>query len=163
MLFRSVYLDDTVVQNEDGSFNFEGAKLSFRDGEPDQDIIEGFNEVSSIREINTELRYGVPISRTVANKDATSILVTVKLGGLLKRDEKSGDTNPYQVPFSIAVRKDGAVYDSVSTSIQGKTTSAYERTYRLSLPPSDSSDVTVIVQRSNKESESQNTIDAISW
>lgn len=160
---KGVYLDDTVVQNEDGSFNFEGVNLSFRDGEPDQDIIEGFNEVSNIREINTELRHGAPISRTVTNKDATSVLVTVKLGGLLSRDEKSGDTNPHHVPFSIAVRKDGAVYDSVSTSIQGKTTSAYERTYRLNLPPSDSSEVTVIVQRSNKESESQNIIDAISW
>ena len=160
---KGVYLDDTVVQNEDGSFNFEGTKVSFRNGEPDQDIIEGFNEVSSIREINTEIRYGVPVSRTVTNKDATSVLVTVKLGGLLSRNAKSGDTNPYEVPFSIAVRKDGAVYDSISTSIQGKTTSAYERTYRLNLPPSDSSDVTVIVQRTNKESESQDIVDAISW
>lgn len=160
---KGVYLDDTVVQNEDGSLNFEGIKLSFRDGEPDQEVIEGFNEVSNIREINTELRYGVPISRTVTNRDATSVLVTVKLGGLLSRNVSSGDTNPYEVPFSIAVRKDGAVYDSLSTSIQGKTTSPYERTYRLRLPPSDSSDVTVVVQRANKESESQNIIDAISW
>ena len=160
---KGVYLDDTVVQNENGSFNFDGVKLSFRDGEPDQDIIEGFNEVSSIREINTELRYGVPISRTVTTRDATSVLVTVKLGGLLSRNTESGDTNPYEVPFSITVRKDGAAYDSISTSIQGKTTSAYERTYRLSLPSSDSSDVTVIVQRTNKESESQDIIDEISW
>ena len=56
---RSVYLDDTPVQSADGTMNFTGLTLSYRNGTNDQSAIEGFTDVeneSSVNAINIPSR-----------------------------------------------------------------------------------------------------------
>ena len=41
--FKSVYFDDTPVQNSDGSYNFNGVTGYFQRGEQDQSYVPGFD------------------------------------------------------------------------------------------------------------------------
>ena len=43
--WKSVFFDDTPVQNQDGSFNFKGVAGFFLRGTPDQGYIPGFDAV----------------------------------------------------------------------------------------------------------------------
>ena len=45
--YKSVYLDDTPLQNDDGEFNFTGVKVDFRAGTNDQIPISGFAMVET--------------------------------------------------------------------------------------------------------------------
>lgn len=160
---KGVYLDDTPIQNADGSFNFQGIEVNFRNGHPDQDVIEGFTEVSNAREINTAIKYGTPVTRAVTNVDATSVTVTLRVNGLMSRNSTTGDTSGHSVPFLILVEKEGMVVESRSVTISGKTTSPYEASYRVSLPHSGAANTTVTVSRGTPDSTTQNVTDAAVW
>lgn len=58
---KSVYLDNTPVQNADGTMNFSGIDLTYRLGYPDQEYMPGFDGVQNTSEINTEVKFDSPV------------------------------------------------------------------------------------------------------
>ena len=159
---KSVYLDSTPVQNADGTFNFEGVELEFRNGTPDQDVIPGFTDVENTTEINTEVLYDNPPVRTLTNNDADSVAITVQLAGLAKQED-NGNIVPYSVAVMVDISDNGGAWSpAFSTVINGKTTSAYPQTYRIKLPDTDGP-FSVRVRRGNKESDSDKIRDALTW
>ena len=158
---KSIYLDDTPLQNADGSFNFEGVVVTTRDGQPDQDVIPGFRAVESVNEINTELLYNKPVVRSVGNNDADALLVTVQVQGLAVQKE-NGDMVGGQVSLSIDVRTGGGGWVTLrSDTIAGKTTAPYQRTYRLELNGDGPFDVRVV--RTTPDSTDSKIQDKLSW
>ena len=160
---KGVFLDGTPIQNENGTFNFEGVTVEFRNGAPDQDMIKGFTDVSNVREVNTEIRHDAPVVRSISNMDATSAIVTVRVNALYTRNADTGDTNGASVPVSIEVERGGAWTRVVSDNISGKTMSAYERSYRITLPEGGTGVTNIRVSRLNKESNTQDKGDSIAW
>jgi len=159
---QSIELDDTPLQNADGSFNFSGVTVHTREGYPDQDYVPGFPAVENSIEINTEVKYNAPVVRRVSNNEADAAIVTIQLAGLSKSDAKSGDMNGYSVPFSIETRAAGGAWTTaVADTIAGKTTSPYQRSYRIPLNGSGPFDV--LVRRNSQESDSQYIRDQMSW
>lgn len=159
---KSVFLDDTPVQNADGSLNFEGIDLEFRNGDPDQDVIPGFVDVSNPREINAEVKFASPLVRTLLNNEADAVVVTVRVPALLVSDTTSGNTNPTSLPLTIQVTDGmGNTVASLSDTISGKNTSPYERSYRLNFK--GQGPFSVRVSRNNQESEKQEKRDALHW
>jgi len=131
---KSVYLDDTPLQNADGSFNFSGVTLHTRDGYPDQDYIPGFPAVENAVEIATQVTNANPVVRSVSNNDADAVLVTVQLQGLSYQDSSTGDLKGNSVALAVDVKAgSGNWYTAVQDTISGKTVSAYQRTYRVPL------------------------------
>lgn len=159
---QSVYLDDTPVENPDGTLNFEGIDLEFRTGTPDQEFIPGFRAVENTTEINTLVLFDNPPVRTVSNLNADALLVTVQVAGLAKSQD-NGDVVQHSVAVSVDVRRGaGAWTTMVSDVISGKTTSGYPRTYRVKIPDG-TGDVSVRVSRGNKESSSDRVRDQVTW
>lgn len=129
---RSVYLNDTPLENSDGSKNFEGINIKFLQGTPDQEVIPGFNSVENVVDVSTEVKYGLPITRTVSNPDADSAIVTIQLQSLNLSDTETGDLKPYQVEILLEWRVDGGVWNTgVSETISGKTMSPWQKSYRI--------------------------------
>ncbi|XKE45762.1 phage tail protein [Halomonas organivorans] len=131
---QSIYLDDTPLQNEDGSYNFDGVTVHTRDGEPDQDHIPGFPAVETVQDVSAQVTYDTPIVRSVTNLSADAVRVTVQLPALSKQNKSNGDLLGSSVSVAIDVRPDGGSWaEALQDTIKGKTTSPYQRTYRCEL------------------------------
>lgn len=142
---KSVFLDDTQLQNADGSFNFEGVSVVTREGYPDQEIIPGFRAVENPHDVSTEVKFGAPVVRALTNQDADAVVVSIRLNSLSKQDRKTGDLNGHSVSVSIQTRLNGGGWSTaVTDNISGKTTSAYQRSYRVDLPTTGAWEVRVL-------------------
>jgi len=59
--FKSVYFDDTPVQNPDGSFNFNGVTGYFQRGEQDQSYVPGFAASERTVPVSAAVKQGTPV------------------------------------------------------------------------------------------------------
>jgi hypothetical protein len=133
---QSVFLNDTPVQNADGSKNFKDVTVDFRTGTQTQDYIPGFPDVEDEVSIGVELKAGTPWVRAINNLALSAVRVTLGVPALSQQDTKNGDVKGYKVDYKIELAKDGGAYATVLTSsFNGKTTTAYQRTARIDLPP----------------------------
>jgi len=159
---KSIYLDDTPLQNSDGTFNFEGVVIHTRNGYPDQDYIEGFPSVENTVEVGSAIKFDDPVVRSITNNEADAALVTIQVQALSRSDKKTGDIKPHSVGFAIDAKSGtGQWSTAVSDTISGKTMSPYQRTYRVNLSGDGPFDLRV--RRLGKESETTEVSDALVW
>ena len=132
---RSIYLNETPLQNADGSMNFQGVQADFRAGTQWQAPIAGFPASESTASINVELKSGTPWVRAVNNRNLSAVRVTLGVNGLRTVDTSNGDINGYSVKYAIDLQTDGGAWvEVINTSFTGKTTQQYRRTHRIDLP-----------------------------
>jgi predicted phage tail protein len=144
---KSIYFDDTPLQNSDNSFNFPGVQVFERVGTPDQPWIEGFPAVESESSVGVKVKAGpvAAVVRRINNENATAVRVTVVLASLFDQDTKTGDTRGSSIDFHIGIRRvaAGADWINYQQRIEGKTMGAYPASYRLPLPGEGPWDVRV--------------------
>ncbi len=134
--YKSVYLDDTPLQNANGEFNFANIKVDFRSGTNDQDYIEGFPDVASETAVNVELKHSIPFVKAFNNLDLDAIRIRLKWGALRSQNAESGDVSGVKIDYAIDLKTDNGGWVEVLTpSINAKTSDAYERSHRIDLPP----------------------------
>lgn len=132
---KSIIIDETPLQNEDGSYNFDGVVVTTRTGLPDQDFIPGFPSVETIRDISTQVYQATPVVRTISTLTANAARVTISLPRLTEQNKKNGDLNGSSVTIAFDVMPAGGSWSEVIyNTISGKTTSTYQRSYRFELP-----------------------------
>ncbi|RKL80527.1 DUF1983 domain-containing protein [Moraxella catarrhalis] len=133
--YKSVYLDDTPLQNDDGEFNFAGVKVDFRAGTNDQEYIDGFADVASETNVGVELKHGTPWVKSFNNLDLDALRVRIKWGALRQQNPDNGDVGGVKIDYAIDVKTDnGGWVEALNTSINAKTSNAYERSHRIDLP-----------------------------
>ncbi|WP_440216202.1 host specificity protein J [Chromobacterium piscinae] len=132
---KCIYLDDTPIQNPDGSFNFQNMQVSYRTGTQTQPAIPGFPAVETEIGVGLEVKASNPITQTVADVNATAIRVTVSLpAGLRSTDPKNGDTGGASVQYAIDLAPtNGKFAQAATVTISDKTTANYQRSTRLPL------------------------------
>lgn len=141
---KSIYLDDTPLQDEGGAYNFQGVTVHTRDGEPDQAHIAGFPAVETANDVSVEVLADTPVVRTVSNLDADAVRVTVQIPALTLQNKENGDLLGTSVSIAIDVRPSGGTWTERKLDIiEGKTTSPYQRTYRINLSGAGPWDVRV--------------------
>jgi len=132
---RSIYLDNTPLQNADGSMNFEGVKADFRAGTQDQDVIAGFPAAESMAAVGAELKSGTPWVRSVSNLNLSAVRLTLGVNGLSKADTATGNINGYAIDYAIDLQTDGGAWvELVNATMSGKAQQSYRRTHRIDLP-----------------------------
>jgi predicted phage tail protein len=130
---KSIYLDGTQLQNEDGSFNFENVTFDTRTGTNDQTYIPGIPSVESENGVSVEVTAASSITRTVSNADVNAVRVTLSVQSLFKQSD-DGKVNGTSVDIAIDVQTDGGGYvERVTDTITGKAQSKYQRSYRIDL------------------------------
>ncbi|XZU98169.1 host specificity protein J [Acinetobacter baumannii] len=136
---QSIYLEETQLQNADGSLNFENVKVDFRNGTNDQEYIEGFPAVESETAINIELKSETPWVRAFSNLDLDAVRLRLKWGPLRSQNATNGDVSGITIEYAIEVQTDGGIWTEVlKTKISDKTSANYERAHRIDLPRADS-------------------------
>ncbi|MFV5653079.1 phage tail protein [Acinetobacter baumannii] len=136
---QSIYLEETPLQNADGSLNFENVKVDFRNGTNDQEYIEGFPAVESETAIDVELKSETPWVRAFSNLDLDAVRLRLKWGPLRTQNATNGDVSGVTIEYAIDLQTDGNSWSEVlRAKISDKTSANYERAHRIDLPKADS-------------------------
>lgn len=132
---QSIYLNEVPIQNSDGSFNFNGVKVETRSGTQDQDYIPGFPSVENEIGVGVELR-DTPVVRAASGQDLSAVRIRFGVPALQRQNTENGDTEGYAVEYAIDLSTDGGAFSTVlSNAFRGKTTTEYQRSHRIDLPP----------------------------
>ena len=105
--FKSVYLDNVPIQNEDDSFNIKGISFDTRNGTQSQTHITGFPSVESENSVSTEVTYASSLTRSITNTDADVVRVTLSVPRLTIQDTSNGDISGTSVQVAIDVQDNG--------------------------------------------------------
>lgn len=133
---QSIYLNEVPIQNPDGTLNFSGVTVETRSGTQDQSYIPGFPSVENEVAVNVELRGGEPVVRTVSGPDLSAVRIRLAVPALQEVDGENGDRKGCSITYAVDLAVDGGAFTTVLTeAITGKTTSQYERSRRIDLPP----------------------------
>ncbi|MBC2659937.1 DUF1983 domain-containing protein [Pseudomonas sp. MSSRFD41] len=135
---RDIYLDNTPIQDASGSYNFTNVKWDWRPGSVDQDYIPGIPSVENETSLNIELRSGAPWVQSISNIQLSAVRVRMAWPALQAQDNE-GNVKGYRTEYAIDVATDGGAYQQVlAEAVDGKSTSRYERSRRIDLPPATS-------------------------
>jgi predicted phage tail protein len=131
---QSVYLDDTPIQNSDGSYNFTGVTLEARTGTQQQSYIPGFSSVENEVSVGVECKYGQTVVRSITDPDVDAVRIKVSIPTLTLQDTTNGDLNGTSVTYAIDLQSRGAGYVQIlQDTVSGKTSSRYQRSYYVPL------------------------------
>jgi predicted phage tail protein len=131
---KSVYLDDTPIQNADDSYNFTGVTLEARTGTQQQGYIPGFSSVENEVSVGVECKFGQPVVRSITDPDVDAVRIKVSIPTLTLQDTTNGDLNGTSVSYAIDVQARGAGYVQIlRDTVSGKTSSRYQRSYYVPL------------------------------
>ncbi|HHH4119786.1 host specificity protein J [Enterobacter cloacae complex sp. CDL018] len=161
---KSIFLGDsssyTPLQNADGSYNFNNVKYEFRSGTQDQDYIQGFPGIENELQVSYELKQAVPYVRAVSNTQLSALRIRLGWPTLLLQ-KNNGDKVGTRVEYAIDLSVDGGPYETVvNGAVDDKTTSLYERSYRVNLPKA-STGWQLRVRRITPDSTSVNIVDSM--
>ena len=133
---KSVYLDDTPIQNSDDSYNFEGVIVHERFGTPNQSHIRGFSEVENEVTVNEEVTVISPKVIQINDDSVDSVRVKIGVSALFIQSTEDGSMTGHKVRMKIEVKTNTGSYTHVRTvKFDGKTTSPYQRSFLVDLPP----------------------------
>ncbi|EPA9747805.1 DUF1983 domain-containing protein [Cronobacter malonaticus] len=132
---KDIFLDGTPIRSADGTLNFPDVKWEFRPGTQTQDYIPGIPSVENEITVNTQLKATQPWTRAISNTQLSAVRVRLGVPSL-QRMKDNGDVVGYRVEYKIELSTDGGGYTTVlNSAFDGKTTSLYERSHRIDLPP----------------------------
>jgi hypothetical protein len=131
---QGIYCDDTPLANADGTWNFNGAGIDWRTGLPNQTPIPGFSAAEDESPVGVAVTAAAPVVRTITNPNVTAIRVTLGFPVMTSTNPTTGDINGTTVQLAIDLqRNSGGWVQMYVDTVSGKTTSRYQRSYRLSL------------------------------
>lgn len=152
---KSVYFNNTPVQNKDGSYNFNNVQIEGRVGSQVQDVIQGFNTSEKEISVGTQVKKNLPITRTVTDDKVSRLRLTIGVQSLFKQEE-NGDTNGSKVNLIITIGT-----QTYPVTINGKYSSQYLQQHTFdNLPPVP---FTVKIERVTEDSNTQRLQNGTVW
>lgn len=133
--YKSVYLDGTPIQNEDGSYNFEEYFVESRNGTNGQEYISGIPAVESETNVGLEVTHATPLVRTVSNANVNAVRIRLRIPSLVYQ-KTDGGLDGATVDMKVELQSAGGSYQTLSLpglSFTGKTTNKYERSILIPL------------------------------
>ena len=135
---KSIILEGTPLEDENGNRNFEGVEWEIRHGTVDQTYIAGMPNASSEIGVGVTVRSDTPWIRSINDTQLSSINVNISFP-MLKKVTDKGDVEGVTVDYAIDVQTDGGGYVPVITkSLTAKTSGRYQRTHNVTLPEAQS-------------------------
>ena len=122
--WKSVFFDDTPVQNQDGSFNFKGVAGFFLRGTPDQGYIPGFDAVERTVSVGVEVKKRAAAVRAVTDARVSGLRVTVGVERNAHTQD-NGDTLAAQTALVVELVGNSGVAKSLSVSFTEKSGGVY--------------------------------------
>ncbi len=132
---QSMFFGSTPLASADGNYNFRGVAWQMFTGTPDQAPVAGFASITETTQVGIQVFGGSDVIQTLISDTADRCRVTVTVPALFATNTQNGDTNPTSIHLQIVLTPSGgAASIVVDDVINGKCTSAYQRSYVFALP-----------------------------
>lgn len=110
---RSIYFDDTRLENDDGTRNFAGVSWDSRNGEANQSVIAGFSDVETPYNVGIQVKTTTPHPITIDNVDTDSVRILVTIPALRSQDVTTGDIHGTSVEYKFRISINNGAYEDV--------------------------------------------------
>ena len=162
---KSVFLNNTVLQNPDGTYNFQDVTIYTRNGTQNQTYIPLSGGIEDEKPVGITVVKAVPQVRTITDVDVDAVRITISIPSLQKIDNTNGDTSGSSVQLQIAVQYQGGGYTTkIDDTISGRTADEYRKDYLIQLARPNASDIVDIkVTRITDDSTDTLLANAFSW
>ena len=163
--FKSIYLNNTVLQNPDDSYNFQDVEIYTRNGTQNQTYIPLSGGVEDEKPVGITVIKAVPQVRTITDVDVDAVRVTIAIPSLQQINSSNGDTSGTSVQLQIAVQYQGGGYTTkIDDTISGRTADEYRKDYLIELARPNPSDIIDIkVTRVTDDSTNSLLTNAFQW
>lgn len=166
---RSIYLNNTPLQNIDGSYNFKDIEVHVRSGTQDQTYIPLAPSPADAIPVRTTVVKDVPVYKTISDSQVDEVKITIAIPSLQSINTSNGDTAGTSIELEIAIDyANSGVYTPVISgktgTISGRTADEYRIDYQVKLNrPNPSANATIRVSRITADSTSTYLANAFQW
>ena len=163
--FKSIFLNNTVLQNPDDTYNFQDVTIYTRNGTQNQTYIPLSGGIEDEKPVGITVVKAVPQVRTITDVDVDAVRITISIPSLQRIDNTNGDTSGSSVRLQIAVQYQGGGYTTkIDDTISGRTADEYRKDYLIQLARPNASDIVDIkVTRITDDSTDTLLANAFSW
>lgn len=159
--FKSIYLDNTPLQNPDGTYNFQNVTVYTRNGTQNQDAIPFASEIKDERSVGVTVRNDGPVTRTITDSQTDAVRITITVPRL-EQITNQGDTVGQSFSLQIQIQYNGGGFTTVVTdTISGRTGDPYQKAYVVNLSGAFPVDVRVV--RLTADSDDLRLSNAFTW
>jgi len=159
--YQSIFIDNTPLQNADGTYNFQNVSIATRNGTQNQTYIPGTSDVEDEKAVGVEVQYASPVVRSITDTSVNAARITITVPQL-QTFTNEGDVLGSQVGLRIYVQYNGGGYQEViADTISGRTGDAYQRDYFINLASVYPIDIKV--ERDRPDSTDPKVVNAFSW
>lgn len=158
---KSIYVDNTPLQNADGTYNFKNVTVTTRNGTQNQSYIPIAADVENEKPVSVQVQYGTPVVRSITSNTVNAARITIT-SPALQEFASNGDINGSNFSLDIQVQYNGGGYTTVqSDTVSGRSGDQFQRDYLVPLTGAFPVDVKVI--RTSADSGSAKIQNAFSW
>ena len=163
--FKSIFLNNTVLQNPDDTYNFQDVTVYTRNGTQNQTYIPLSSGVEDEKPVGITVVKTVPQVRTITDVDVDAVRITIAVPSLQQINNTNGDTSGASVRLQIAVQYQGGGYTTkIDDTISGRTADEYRKDYLIELVRPNPSDIVDIkVTRITDDSTDSLLANAFNW
>tara|TARA_R100000664_G_C2759846_1_gene150107 strand:+ start:3119 stop:8521 length:5403 start_codon:yes stop_codon:yes gene_type:complete len=159
---QSIFLNNTPLQNRDGSYNYFDLKIDQRTGLANQSVIPGFNETVRETSVNVELKQlaaGQDVPGTLAQWEGNGHVITITNRAVdavrivisipaLQKTEDDGDTKGKSVAYRFQKKQGTGEFVDIDLGtkklniygakdgdafVSGRTADLYQKQYRFEI------------------------------
>jgi predicted phage tail protein len=162
---KSIFLNNTALQNPDNSYNFQDVTIYTRNGTQNQTYIPLTSGVEDEKPVGITVVQAVPQVRTITDVDVDAVRVTIAIPSLQQINNTNGDTSGTSVSLQIAIQYQGGGYTAkIDDTISGRTADEYRKDYLIELARPNPSDIVDIkVTRITADSTDSLLANAFNW
>jgi len=158
---KSIYLDNTPLQNSDGTYNFQNVTVYARNGTQNQDIIPFADEIEDERSVGVTVRNDGPVTRTITDSQTDAVRITITVPRL-EQIQNNGDTVGQSFNFQIQVQYNGGGFTTViDDTVSGRTGDPYQKAYMVDLAGAFPVDIRLV--RLTADSDDIRLSNAFTW
>jgi predicted phage tail protein len=141
---KSIYLDETPLQNSDGSYNFNSVYVETRNGTQGQTYVAGAQGVESENLYQQEFTNLNSVTRSFTNSEVDALRVRISFPALSEVVQSTGAIQGSSVTYAIDLQNNGGGFvEQVSNTVSGKSSRKYEIAHRIELTGNGPWDVRV--------------------
>ena len=174
---KSIFLNDTALQNADGTYNFQDVDVYTRTGTATQTPIplDSSLSVLTANAVGVPVTKDFPVVRTISDTSVDAIRPVITIPALQRINNENGDTLGTEVRLKISVKytnistgAETAYEEVIDDEIRGRTADPYNRQYEIRFRKGagevgENSTYTVKITRVTDDSNDQLLSNSLNW
>ena len=150
---KSIFLNNTPLQNPNGDENFQNVEVFFKNGASNQTALQEITATANTVPVGVPVTFSSSVSRATSTTAFDRLRVSLQFPSL-QEFKDDGNIDGVEVKMSIRITEnDGTVHNPVVEDvINGKATSPYIKDYEIKLASTVSFPLTVTVIRNTVDS-----------